>query len=107
LSRNRVSLAIKPVSDGISFAVRLTPRGGRDAIEGWQTDSAGRDYLKARVRAVAEDGKANAALVNLLARTLDVPRSSVAIVSGATARLKIVRVLGDPRQLTEKLPKPC
>ena len=84
---------IKTVSDGVSFAVRLTPRGGRDAIEGWQKDSAGRDYLKIRVRAVPEDGKANAALVALLAKELDVPRASVVIISGAKARLKIMSMI--------------
>ncbi len=85
--------------------MRLTPRGGRDAIEGWQTDSAGREFLKARVRAIAEEGKANAALVALLAKELDVPRSTVAIMSGAKARLKIVNVRGDPKRLIGKLRK--
>jgi len=45
------------------FRVRLTPKGGRDAIEGWWTDGAGRAALKARVAAPPEDGKANTALM--------------------------------------------
>ncbi len=57
------------------------------------------------MRAPAEAGKANAALVALLAKELDVPRSSVAIMSGAKARLKIVSVQGDSETLAGKLPK--
>jgi len=98
--------AVFSVTDtGLSFAVRLTPKGGRDALENWETDSAGRAFLKARVRAVPEEGKANAALVELLAEVLEVPCSNVAISSGAKARLKMVRVLGDASALAEKLQK--
>jgi len=68
-------------------------------------DSAGREYLKARVRAVPEEGKPNAAFVALLAKELDVARASVTIVSGAKARLKIVSVQGGPENLAGKLSK--
>ena len=78
----------------VSFLVRLTPKGGRDAVEGWGESSDGSVHLKARVRAVPEDGKANAALVALLAACLDVPKSAVRIASGATARLKRVEIAG-------------
>ena len=85
--------------------MRLTPRGGRDTVEGWSVDSAGQEYLRVRVRAVPEDGKANAALVALLAKELDIPRASVTIVNGAKARLKIVKAHGQTEKLTAKLPK--
>lgn len=81
------------------FSVRLTPKGGRDAIDGWQNVSSDAKYLKARVRAVPEDGKANAALVALLAKAFAVPKSAVRIVSGATARMKIVEIEGDSETL--------
>lgn len=77
---------------GVLFHVRLTPKGGRDAIEGWETASDGSRHVKARVRAVPEDGKANEALIALLAKTLGVPKSSVRIVSGASARLKRIEI---------------
>ena len=91
------------MSAQLILAVRLTPRGGKDAINGWETDAAGRNYLKARVRAAPEDGKANAALMALLAGVLDVPRSAISIASGAKARLKIVKVDGDPETLRARL----
>ena len=85
------------------FRVRLTPKGGRDAIDGWWTDSAGVPALKARVAAPPEDGKANAALVSLLARALDVRKSDVRIASGATSRLKVIEVDGDEAFLQSRL----
>jgi uncharacterized protein YggU (UPF0235/DUF167 family) len=83
--------------------VRLTPRGGRDQLEGIETLADGRAVLKARVRAAPEKGLANAALVELVARTLDVPKSAVSVVSGATSRVKAVRVTGDTAALRKRL----
>ena len=74
--------------------MRVTPRGGRDAVEGWAVDGAGRPVLKLRVSAAAAEGAANAAVVALMARTLGVPRSAVRIVSGETARVKRLEVAG-------------
>jgi uncharacterized protein YggU (UPF0235/DUF167 family) len=74
------------------LAVRLTPRGGREAIDGWAVDGDGRPYLKVRVAAPPVEGAANAALLALLAKTLGVPKSSLSIASGAGARLKLVDV---------------
>jgi hypothetical protein len=79
--------------------VRLTPRSSRDAIDGVETDAAGRVYLKARVRAVPEDGAANTALCLLVAKALGVPKSAVSIVSGSASRLKTVRVEGEAEAL--------
>lgn len=74
--------------------VRVTPKGGRDAVDGWALDPAGRAYLKVRVSAAAADGEANAALTSFLARILKIPKSSVRIVSGETARLKMLDLAG-------------
>lgn len=76
------------------LAVRLSPRGGRDAVEGWALDEAGRPFLKVRVSAPPVDGAANAALETLLAKALNLPRSAVAVARGQTARVKQVEIAG-------------
>lgn len=76
------------------LAVRLTPRGGRDQIDGWARDAAGRVHLKVRVAAPPVDGQANAALEALIAKRLGLPRRSVRIASGDAARLKQLEIDG-------------
>lgn len=71
------------------ISVRLTPRGGRDAIDGWDGD-----VLRVRVSAAPVDGKANDALLRLLAKALGVSPSHVALVSGASSRVKVVEIDG-------------
>src|SRR5262249_17269684 len=88
---------------GISIALRVTPRGGRDGIDGIGTLANGRSVLKVRVRAIADGGEANKAVTELLARALRVPKASVKILLGATSRLKQVAVDGDPGSLGETL----
>lgn len=78
----------------VTLAVRLTPRGGRDAADGWARDADGRPYLKIRVASPPVEGAANAALVVLLAKTLKISRSQVRLISGDTARLKRLELDG-------------
>jgi uncharacterized protein len=78
----------------VRLAVRLTPRGGRDAVDGWATDAEGRRLLKARVCAPPVEGEANAALVKLIAKILGVARSAVTIAAGETARVKVLQIEG-------------
>ena len=92
-------------TDGVLIQVRLTPKGGRDSIDGIETMSDGRAVLKARVRAAPHEGAANEALVALLAKSLGVPPRSVAIAGGATSRVKRVHVVGDAATLAAKLEK--
>jgi uncharacterized protein (TIGR00251 family) len=88
---------------GISIALRVTPRGGRDDIDGVETLADGRSVVKVRVRAVAEGGEANRAVMELLAKALGVSKGSVRLLSGATSRLKQIAVDGDPKRLGEAL----
>ena len=74
----------------VRFAVRLTPRGGRDGVEGVRDG-----VLLVRVAAAPVDGAANEALVRLVAAELDVPRGSVRLVTGSTGRQKVVGVAAD------------
>ncbi len=67
------------MSSKVRLAVRLTPRGGREAIDGWAADGDGRPYLKVRVAALPVEGAANAALLALLAKTLGLSKSSLSI----------------------------
>ncbi|MGZ8362535.1 MAG: DUF167 domain-containing protein [Caulobacteraceae bacterium] len=78
----------------LRLSVRVTPRGGRDGIDGWMEDAAGRPLLKVRVASAATDGQANAALIRLLARRLGVPASAVTLISGATSRVKRLEIAG-------------
>ncbi len=93
----------KKFDDHVRLAIRLTPNGGRDAIDGIELDGEGGMLLKARVTAVPEKGKANEALIALVAKSLGIAKSSVTIASGDTARKKILRIDGDPEDLIEKL----
>jgi uncharacterized protein (TIGR00251 family) len=98
-----VTAALGLRARSIRLQVRLTPKGGRDAIDGWVKDSAGRRLLKARVVAPPEDGKANRALIALIADALDVKKSDIAIVSGEASRMKVLEISGDANALSERL----
>lgn len=74
--------------------MRVTPKGGRDAADGWALDAAGRAFLKVRVSAAPSDGAANAAVVAFLAKALKRPKSALRIAAGETARVKIIEIEG-------------
>ncbi|HEY9233789.1 MULTISPECIES: DUF167 family protein [Phenylobacterium] len=76
------------------LAVRVTPKGGRDAIDGWALDANGRPHLKVRVSVAPTEGAANAAVIAFLAKQLGRPKSALRIVSGETSRLKMVEIEG-------------
>jgi uncharacterized protein (TIGR00251 family) len=88
---------------GVSVSLRVTPRGGRDDIDGIETLANGRSVVKVRVRAIAEGGEANRAVTDLLAKSLGVSKANVRLLSGATSRIKQIAVDGDPKQLGEAL----
>jgi len=88
---------------GVVLTVRLTPKGGRDSIEGIETYADGRAALKARVRAAPSEGEANTALIRVLAKAVGVPPRDVALISGATARIKRLMISGDGPTLVAAL----
>ncbi|ESX02582.1 hypothetical protein X769_19785 [Mesorhizobium sp. LSJC268A00] len=90
-------------ADGIDLFIRLTPKSSVDRLEGAEVSADGRSHLKARVRAVPENGAANAALERLVAKALGVPASVVSVIAGGTARLKTVRVVGEPSTLVKSI----
>ncbi|HWU25424.1 MAG TPA: DUF167 family protein [Rhizomicrobium sp.] len=90
-------------SGAVIIPVRLTPRGGRNGIDGWMPDAKGGKHLAVRVTAAAESGKANAALIELLADRLSVAKSSIRIVRGFSARMKTIEVSADPVSIRARL----
>jgi uncharacterized protein len=90
-------------ADGVTLWCRLTPKGGRDAIDGVETLADGRAVLKARVRAAPQDGEANAALVALVAKAVSAPKKAVSIRAGETSRVKKLFIAGDPAPFIDAL----
>ncbi len=80
--------------DDLILAIRLTPKSAKDGIGGLWHDERGAVWLQASVRAVPEKGRANAALISLIAKHLHVPAKGVRLESGDTARLKRIRLVG-------------
>jgi uncharacterized protein (TIGR00251 family) len=78
------------------LTVRVQPKASADRIEDWAEDDAGRKFLKVRVRAVPEDGKANSAVQKLVAKWLGLPKSAVRVVTGGKTRLKGLEIDGPP-----------
>lgn len=89
--------------DGLVLTVRLNPKAAMDKVDGVGQLSDGSEAAIARVRALPEKGAANAALVEMLAKTLKIPRRSITIVGGTGARLKRIRIAGDPGSLSGKI----
>lgn len=82
--------------------VRITPKSSKDTIDGVENTAEG-PALKARVRAVPSDGEANAALVALLAKWLEVPKSSVRLAQGGKSRVKSLEITGKTSELEARL----
>lgn len=93
----------RPGRNGVRLRLRLRPAGGADRIDGVEPAPGGGLRLRARVRAAPEAGKANAALIKLLAKTWRLPAGDLALVSGAKARDKVVEVRGRPDDLLGRL----
>ena len=91
------------VADGLVVTIRLTPKGGRDAIDGIAQLADGRGIVKVRVRAAPSEGAANAALIRLMAETFDTARRNVSLTAGAAARIKQVKIAGDGVALAARL----
>ena len=95
--------AWRPVHGGVEVRVRVTPRGGRDALDGVEVLADGRQVVKVRVRAAPAEGAANEAVRRILAKALERPASAVDLQAGAAARVKTFSVAGDPAALCDRL----
>jgi uncharacterized protein (TIGR00251 family) len=90
------------VAGGIRLRLKVQPKARREGIVGWAPDPDGM-ALKLSVGAPPEDGKANAAVIALLAQALGVAKSAISVVSGATDRRKLVEIRGDEKDLRAAL----
>lgn len=94
---------VRPVVDGVRVALRVTPGARREAVGGLAPQAGGGVALKISVTAVAEDGKANEAVLRLLAKTLKRPRRDFSVVVGATDRNKVIHIAGHAEDLARGL----
>lgn len=90
-------------SDGVRAMIRLSPRASADRLIEIAVTAEGRRVLEASVTAPAQEGCANEALLQLLARAWRVPRRDLSIVAGSTSRSKTVRMAGDQQQLIDRI----
>ena len=85
----------------IRLAVKVSPKASAERIQGWASDEDGGPVLKIAVTAVPEDGKANKAVIALLAKRLKLPKSAITIASGETSRRKTLLIDGDDALLAQ------
>ncbi len=88
---------------GLRVALKVTPKAARAAIGGLGADADGRAYLTVAVTAAPERGKANAAVIKLLARACRLAPSAISFTGGAKARRKTLLVAGDTPELLKHL----
>lgn len=93
---------IESTGDGVRLRVRVTPKAKAEGIGGIERDAAGVARLKVRVSAAPEDGKANARVIELLAKAAGQPKSAFRFVSGEHHRNKVLVLRGDPDELTAR-----
>jgi uncharacterized protein len=85
------------------IGIRVTTRSAKPGVGEWKADPGGRAFLEIRVAAAPSDGAANDEVVKILAKALGVPKSSLAIVSGQSARLKRIEVPLDEVEIRSRL----
>lgn len=90
----------------VMLAVKVQPKSRRPGIQGRAPDIDG-ERLRIGVTDAPEDGRANRAVCDLLARALDLPAAAVSVAHGQTSRQKTVQVDGDPHILSKKLEALC
>lgn len=93
----------RAVADGLELFLRVTPNAGTNRIESVESRDDGSVVLRVRVSAPPDKGKANKAVIALLAERISVAKSSISVKSGETARLKVLHIAGGPAELAQKI----
>ncbi len=91
------------VPDGLLLSLRVTPKSSRDEILGMREASDGQVSLAVKVRAQPEQGKANKAVIQLLASTMSLPKSRLSVAAGEAQRNKTILIAGDAAELSAQL----
>ncbi|WP_274423334.1 DUF167 family protein [Chelativorans sp. YIM 93263] len=94
---------LRHTKEHLQIFVRVTPGSSADAIDGMFEAGDGRHYLKVRVRAAPENGKANRALEKLLSKTFRLAKNAVNVTGGTTSRFKTVSIAGDQSEISRKI----
>ncbi len=90
---------LRPGRGGLLLAVRVTPKSSRDEVTGLHTAADGAVSLAVKVTAAPDKGRANRAVIEVLAAAAGLPKSALVLVSGETDRNKVILVTGNPAQL--------
>ncbi|MEQ1725208.1 MAG: DUF167 family protein [Sphingopyxis sp.] len=98
----RINTPWQAREDGVTLRVKASPRASRAAVKGVVALPDG-PVLAIAITAPPADGAANAALIAALAKLLAVPRNTVTLLNGSSARIKRLHVAGDAGELVEKL----
>jgi uncharacterized protein (TIGR00251 family) len=96
-------LPFRAVADGVRVRLKVAPRSKREQIGGLVDEPDGGQALKVAVTAAPENGKANEAVIALLAREWGVAKSAIWVVTGATDRRKLMEIRGPSQELLAKL----
>lgn len=98
-----IHLAIRMAPSHIDLLIKLTPNASDEKIIGVVNTADDEQRLAIKVRAVPEKGKANKAVLKLMAKQLSLPKSTLEVASGTTNRHKTIRITGDPKVIVERL----
>jgi hypothetical protein len=89
--------------DGLSVELQVTPGAKADRVTGVERQDDGRAVLRVRLKAPPAEGKANQALIRLLAKRWGLAKSDLTLVAGQNARRKRLHLAGDPDTLAARL----
>ncbi len=93
----------KLTDDGAQLFVRVSPGAASDKIAGLWQGADGEQRLGVKVTAATDKGKANAAIIKLLAKALGLAKSALTVASGEAARMKTISITGDSAALEKTL----
>lgn len=96
------TLPWRAAADGIELFLRATPNAGVNRIDGIENRDDGTTVLRVRVTAVPDKGRANKAVIALVAKAFGIAKSLVHLTSGETNRFKVLHLAGDPAALSAK-----